>query len=64
MMNDIIERLLMHGEGSTLGRDISYGNVFGVWYEGDGKLDGDWKLDLAPVGFFSNPGVTRNPVHQ
>ena len=64
MMNDIIERLLMHGEGSALGRDISYGNVFGVGYEGDGKIDGDWKLELAPVGFFSNPGVTRNPVHQ
>ena len=64
MMRDIIERLLMNGEGPARGSDISYGSVFGVLYDGEGKLDSDWRVDQAPVGFFSDPGATRNPVHQ
>ena len=64
MMRDIIERLLMNGDGPARGRDISYGSVFGVLYEGEGKLDGDWRVDQTPVGFFSDPGATRNPIHK
>ena len=64
MMRDIIERLLMNGEGPARGSDISYGSVFGVLYDGEGKLDSDWRVDQAPVGFFSDSDATRNPVHQ
>ena len=63
-MTDVVERLLMNGDGPSRGRDISYGSVFGVWYDGDGKSNENWHVELAPVGFFSGPVATRNPVHQ
>ena len=67
MHSDIIDRMLMNGMRHGHlggGRDITMGNVHGVWYEGDGKTDGDWKIDLAPVGFFTNVDRSESPVHQ
>ena len=67
MHEDLLDRMLMNGmrhghfEG---GRDITMGNVHGVWHKGNGKKDSDWKLDLAPVGFFTNVDRSDSPVHQ
>ena len=57
------ERVQMRSGGGS-GRDISCGQVHGIWYSGDGKQDEDWHIDLAPVGFWDGTINTRGPVHQ
>ena len=67
MHEDLLDRMLMNGMRHGHiggGRDITMGNVHGVWHRGDGKKDSDWKLDLAPVGFFTNVDRSASPVHQ
>ena len=59
----IIGRMLMMGHGSS-GRDISFGQVHGVWCSGNGKYDEDWHVDLSPVGFLDDTIHTRSPVHR
>ena len=63
---DILDRMLMNGERHTSsgGRDITMGDIHGVRYTGDGILDSDWKIGLAPVGFFTNVDRGTSPVHQ
>ncbi len=61
--SEVIGRMLMNGCGGS-GRDISCGQVHGIWYSGDGKQDEDWHIDLAPVGFWDGTINTRSPVHQ
>lgn len=58
--SDIVTRLLMYGEGDSgdgAGIDLSYGDVYGLWYEWV-QHQRQWQLSLAPVGFFqhANPG--------
>ena len=67
MHEDLLDRMLMNGMRHGHlggGRDITMGNVHGVWYTGNGTKDSDWKLDIAPVGFFTNVDRSTIPVHQ
>ena len=61
IMEDVISRMVMLGEvpGDASGRDITNGDVKGVFYE---KIDGVkvWFRGDAPVGF---PWSNRNPTH-
>jgi len=52
----LVTRLLMYGEGDSgdgAGIDISYGDVYGLWYEWSGGQK-QWHLSPAPVGFFQH----------
>ena len=65
---DLVKRLLMYGYTSQTKADIPYGAVYGLWYEWirDSTLPlgwrRDWRLGLAPIGFFS--GGTRTAIHE
>ena len=63
---DLLDRKLMNGmrHSSPGGRDITMGDLHGVWHTGDGRMDGDWTIGLAPVGFFTNVDRSASPVHQ
>ena len=65
-LRDIFDRMLMNGERHTSsgGRDITMGDIHGVSYTGVGVFDSDWKIGLAPVGFFTNVDRGTSPVHQ
>ena len=60
---EVIGRMLMNGCGGS-GRDITFGRIHGIWCSGNVKLDEDWHVGLAPVGFLDNTVSTRSPVHQ
>ena len=65
-MTAVIDRLLMNGlvvESSEV-KDITAGNVYGVWYSGDPKVKENWRLDVAPVGFFYNENRKQSPKHE
>ena len=65
-MTVVIDRLLMNGlvvESSEV-KDITAGNVYGVWYSGDSKVKENWRLDVAPVGFFYNENRKQSPKHE
>ena len=52
----IIRQLLMYGYHSDDSIDLSYGDVYGLWYtrevsSSSGQLTKVWHLSLAPVGF-------------
>lgn len=55
--SDIISRLLMNGKYTKGGIDISFGDIYSVWYERelDSKI---YHKSLAPIGFETNG--TRN----
>lgn len=58
--SNVVTRLLMYGEGDSgdgAGVDLSYGDVYGLWYEWVAHQK-QWHLSPAPVGFFqhANPG--------
>lgn len=64
---DIIRRMLMYGYTARDGCDISYGDVFGLWYTteeqpGTNELRKVWHLSLAPVGFHAHGN--RHPQSQ
>ena len=63
-MEAVVGRLLMNGISIANGRDISFGDVYGVWYDGDGKHDGDWHVGKAKIGFLNGNVNNRHPVHQ
>lgn len=52
----ILKRLLMYGYNSDSGSDITYGDIYGLWYTQE-KLPGQdveskvWHESLSPVGF-------------
>lgn len=54
----VVRRLLMYGYTDDDKADISYGDVYGLWYSKTNRLDAGtnvsevvWHLTLAPVGF-------------
>ena len=54
--SDIVTRLLMYGEGDSgdgAGIDLSYGDIYGLWYEWV-QHQRQWHLSSAPVGFFQH----------
>ncbi len=55
--SDIINRLLMNGKYTKGGIDISFGDIYGIWYERElgSKI---YHKSLAPIGFETNG--TRN----
>ena len=60
----ILKRLLMYGYTTNQGVDITYGDVYGLWYtmeQHPGQKDRSkvWHQSLAPVGFHSHGN--RNP---
>ena len=63
-MADIVGRLLMNGVTGANGRDIPFGDVYGVWYDGDGKHDSDWHVGKVKIGFFNGNIINLHPVHQ
>ena len=65
-MHDVIGRMLMNGvrQNNTAPRDITFGNVYGLWYNGSYKEDDDWTVGYVPVGIFVNEIVNMCPVHQ
>ena len=63
-MFSIIPRLLMYGVAMEDGRrDLTIGNVDGVWYRGDGTSR-EWYDSDAPVGFFKNLDRKESPCHE
>ena len=65
-MRTIIDRMLMNGMRTHGGgpRDITFGGVYGVWYNGSAGNDDDWDVGIVPVGIFTDGHPSRNPVHQ
>ena len=65
-MTVVIDRLLMNGlvDGSSEMKDMTAGNVYGVWYSGDSKVNENWNLDVAPIGFFYNENRKQHPKHE
>ena len=65
-MQDVIGRMLMNGvrQNYTAACDITFGNVYGVWYNGSYKEDDDWTVGYVPVGIFTSEIVNMCPVHQ
>ena len=65
-MTVVIDRLLMNGlvDGSSEMKDMTAGNVYGVWYSGDSKVNENWHLDVAPIGFFYNENRKQHPKHE
>jgi hypothetical protein len=65
-MTAVIDRLLMNGlvDESSEMKDITAGNVYGVWYSGDSKVNENWRLDVAPIGFFYNENRKQHPKHE
>lgn len=64
---DVIKRMLMYGYTARDGCDISYGDVFGLWYTteeqpGTNDVRKVWHLSLAPVGFHTHGN--RHPQSQ
>lgn len=64
---NIVRRLLMYGYGNPVKIDITYGDVYGLWYTNrintdNGRLEKSWQLGNAPVGF----GIhgNRHPVSE
>lgn len=62
---DVIQRLLMYGVFSTNKVDLSYGDVYGVYYTNSWdrtarKWNKVWLMDNAPVGFGRHG--TRTPT--
>ena len=63
--SNLVERLLMYGEGDSgtaTGLDISFGDVYGLWYEwtvnpATGTRVKTWHLSTAPVGFFRHANI-------
>lgn len=56
---DILKRLLMYGYASDEKADISFGDVYGIyfvssWNPVSQRYEREWLLDLAPVGFEAN----------
>jgi hypothetical protein len=45
-------------------KDITAGNVYGVWYSGDSKVNENWHLNVAPIGFFYNENRKQHPKHE
>ena len=61
--SNLIERLLMFGSGITNAVDISFGDVWGVWYHWTNAPSGGghvkyWHETNAPVGFFEHADPT------
>jgi hypothetical protein len=65
-MTAVIDRLLMNGlvDESSEMKDITAGNVYGVWYSGDSKVNENWHLNVAPIGFFYNENRKQHPKHE
>ena len=65
-MQDVIGRMLMNGvrPDNTAPCDITFGNVYGVWYNGSYKEEDDWTVGYVPVGIFMNEIVNMCPAHQ
>ena len=64
---DVIKSMLMYGYTARDGCDISYGDVFGLWYTtedqpGTNEVRKVWHLSLAPVGFHTHGN--RHPQSQ
>ena len=62
--DEILKRLLMYGYSTNLGFDITYGDVYGLWYTmeqlpGQNRRSKVWHQSLAPVGFHLHGN--RNP---
>ena len=57
----LLQRLLMYGRGITTKYDLSYGDVYGLYYiwTPAGKV---WFLNAATVGFAEH--ANRQPIHQ
>lgn len=63
--SNLVKRLLMYGEGDSgtgTGLDISFGDVYGLWYEwtvnpATGANEKNWHLSAAPVGFFRHANI-------
>lgn len=63
-MHSTIPRLVMYGIATEDGRrDITTGNVDGVWYLGDGASR-EWYDSDARVGFFENSYRKASPCHE
>ena len=63
-MRRIVPRMLMYGAGASDDdnrRDITAGDIYGVWYQREQNNAKVWRKDDAPVGF---PWHNRNPVHE
>ena len=62
-MEEIVGRMLMLGEVSKedIRRDITTGDIYGVYYTEDDNRIKTWNKNNAPVGF---PWSSRNAVHQ
>lgn len=64
---DLVEKLLMYGYTSTTKADMTYGDIYGLYYTSSWnqvtrKWDKHWFLGLAPVGFGEHGN--RNPTSQ
>ena len=59
-----IRSMLMYGVTSELKRDITAGDVFGIWYDEDNDGNVTFGRGNATVGFFSNNGDKFNPSHR
>ena len=61
----LINRMLMNGLVDRFdgGRDITMGQVHGVRCSGGGNYDADWKIEMVPVGFFTDADRSESPVH-
>lgn len=64
---DLVERLLMYGYRSSSKADLSYGDVYGLYYTSSWdqvsrKWIRHWNLGNAPVGFVTHGN--RHPVSQ
>jgi len=53
----------LRSTGGASGRDITYGDVKGVWYKEIGGVE-IWDDDDAPVGFFDNRLKKESPNHE
>lgn len=54
--DEVLKRLLMYGYSGNSGVDLTYGDVYGLWYTmerlpGQDRKTKVWHLSLAPVGF-------------
>ena len=63
-MSAIIPRLVMYGivTPDDIRRDITTGNVDGIWYLGDGASR-VWYDSDASIGFLENPFRKESPCH-
>lgn len=61
---ELVQQLLMYGYDSGTGVDITFGDVYGLWYsefeDSSGESNVVWHMSLAPVGFHHHGN--RNPT--